>query len=443
VKIGLWLALAPAALAAQAGAQERPIVTGDLTLARSLEIARTTTPAVQAARRIVDASRAAARAAQARRGPAISANAFGTAGNQQSILSTAMMSEPPAFMMVPGGTFGALNLMLMLPISTGGVLEAAIAAARAMADEAAAEAVETEAEVLVAVADSYLGALRFVELRTAEEARVAASEEMLRTARSLFEAGRGIEASVQRAEAEFAQARRRLTSARNEERKSLLTLMQAMGVGFDSDFVLLDRLALADPPFLDVRSAIDLSKRQRARLAAARWRLRAAEAETRVAEGSRRPQIYGVAMADATTRREMAGGATLGVTFSFPLYDSGMRKAEVERARSLADRARALLESEELDVEREVRVAWLDLETATANALSAGVSVRSAEASYRVVADRFAAGRGILVEQLDALEALTRARADLADALYEQQFAAVRLQRAVDGTVAPGKGDPS
>jgi outer membrane protein TolC len=40
-------------------------------------------------------------------------------------------------------------------------------------------------------------------------------------------------------------------------------------------------------------------------------------------------------------------------------------------------------------------------------------------------------GKAILVEQLDALAALTQARTNVAQALYDHSLAAARLQRAV------------
>jgi outer membrane protein TolC len=98
-------------------------------------------------------------------------------------------------------------------------------------------------------------------------------------------------------------------------------------------------------------------------------------------------------------------------------------------------KAKAEQRDRALDVENEIRQAWLDLETARANAESARAEVASAEAAYQVVALRVEAGKGILLEQLDALQALNRARAMYAEALYMQQEAIAMVRRAV-GEVA-------
>jgi outer membrane protein TolC len=46
---------------------------------------------------------------------------------------------------------------------------------------------------------------------------------------------------------------------------------------------------------------------------------------------------------------------------------------------------------------------------------------------------RVSAGKSILLEQLDALQALTEAKGDLSQATYEQVVAVARLDRAAGG----------
>ncbi len=58
---------------------------------------------------------------------------------------------------------------------------------------------------------------------------------------------------------------------------------------------------------------------------------------------------------------------------------------------------------------------------------SARASVASAEAGHHVWPLRVNAGKSILVEQLDALQSLTRARADLAQALCDHRIAVARI----------------
>jgi outer membrane protein TolC len=387
-------------------------------------------PLIEAARQDVQAARANVGLARSRKGLQLSANTFITGGNQQSILQSSMV-EPRAFMMTQTDFFVDQNLMLMLPLYTGGMLEGMIAAAEQEERAASGEAQEVSAEVALRVTEAYYKSLYQAQLVDAERARVTANEEMVRTTRARFEAGKDIEASVSRAQAEVAEARRDLTTAENNRRKSLLDLQRAMAVELTGEVAVGESLALGTNPYPSVAAAIEKSRTTRGMVLAAQSRVKAAEGELRSAQGSTKPQIYGQAMGDLTNQSMMRGGATVGITLSIPLFDAGQRRSEISRSRSMVAKAHADLKNVQLDVENEIRQAWLDVDTAAANAESARAQIASAEAAYSVVALRVAAGKGILVEQLDALQALHRARAMLAEALFMHQESIAMLRRAV------------
>lgn len=417
-----WLGAA-LALTTIALAQSEPI-----TIRQAVETARTTSPTVQAARAEVEAARQAVAVARARRAPQLSANAFATSSKPGAILSSSPGVMPSSIMGMPGGETAVLNLMLMVPIFTGGTLDAQTRVATAQERAALGELAEMTGETDLMVREAYLMALLATENVRREEARVTAAEEMVRTMQARFEAGSEIRATVARAEAELAMARRERVMAANERAKALLDLRAAMGVPLDRPLELADALALA-PVAATLETLIDRASSERGALLAARAQVEAAEADVRAAEGALRPQVYGVAMNDASTDR-MMNGPTFGITLSLPLFDAGERRADVRRMRAMRERAQGQLRQSQLNVEKEVRQAWLDLQTAQENARSAQASVEAATASYEAVRLRVEAGRAILLEQLDALQTLTQARAELARALYDHSLAVARLQRA-------------
>src|SRR5205807_3372638 len=152
---------------------------------------------------------------------------------------------------------------------------------------------------------------------------------------------------------------------------------------------------------------------------ASKTRVDATNADVRAAHNPRAPELYAMAMGDAASRRDMSG-LTGALAISFPIFDGGRISAETGQAKALRTKAEAQLRQAELTVEKEIRQAWLDLQTAHANAISAEASVQAAQSSYDVTALRVQTGRAILVEQLDALQALTQARGDLAQAHFDR-----------------------
>jgi outer membrane protein len=412
-----------------AHAQDFPRLEGELDLKAAVNQSSQSSPRVLAARAELAAARQGVKVAKAGKSPELMGNVFGTSGTQESILSAAGV-QPSAIMRVPEDEALIGNLMLMIPLYTGGRLEGRISQASAVEREAAGRLQEILGEVALMVSESYFMVGESAEMVLAEEARVKALDEALKNARAQFEAGRGIEASVMRAEAELAEATRDLATAHNEREKALLDLKEAMGVALDSPLDVKPVAILAE-----LNASLDQllteSKSRRGLLIAARARMEAASADARVAEGALKPQVYGTAMADSMRTRDMSeSGYTLGLTLSLPLFDGGMRRAEVGQMRAMRQSTEAMLRETELMVGKQVRQAWLDVQTSLANARSAQASLKSAESAYEVIALRVDSGKGILLERLDALQSLTRARTELASASYEYRIALSRLERA-------------
>ena len=351
--------------------------------------------------------------------------------------------EPQALILAPDRGSLDANLMLMAPLYTGGYLAGLVAAAVGREQAAIAEASGMQAEVALRIREFYLRALYGAELIKAQQARVEAAEAMVRNSRAQLDAGKGIEASVRRAEAELAEAHRELTMAENDRRKLLLDLLAEMGASMDTQVALTESLSFA-PPTRTLQESIAAADKTRGELLAARQRVRVAGGQVYSAEGASRPQVYGFAMGDAFTPRDMMGnsvGYTFGLTVSLPVFDGGMRRSEVAAARAMRERAQAEADRWKLQVEKEVRQAWLDIETAAQNYRTAEAAIVAAQAAYDVMAVRVEAGKAILVEQLDALAALTRARANLARALYEHQIAIAKLIRVIGETGPEPTGD--
>lgn len=387
---------------------------------------------MSAAKGRVDAAAAGVRSAQSAFLPQISANTIATSGSYRSILDCSPGVTPPYWLTVPSGGFLDQNLTLMAPLFTGGRLQSGVAAAKWNRRAAEGALAELRGEVTLEVQDAYLRVLVARQMVDVQEAKVAAATELLRTTTAQLEAGKGIEASTERVQAELSHAKRSLTSSRNDAAKAFLDLDAVIGLDFGSSITLADALSLSP-----VRGKLDdylaIAKSARGQMLVARAMAEAAKADVRSTRAEGSPQIFGQAMTDLASPGTGSGG-TLGLTLSIPIFDGGRIRADVAAARSAQDQAEANVASVAIAVESEVRKAWLDVETAQANADSAAASVKAAQSAYDVIALRVGAGKSILVEQLDALEALTEAKADLAQALYEHGIAIDRLVRAAGGS---------
>ena len=426
------IALFSLRVGAQSLGGDRLQIHGPLPLAQAVQIGLRENLMIQAAQADVRAAAAEIRATRSMTRPQISANSFLTVGDAANIFSTAPNVTPVNNNLIPPKGFADLNLTLMFPLYTGGRLNNMVRAASERQRAVLADAGAVQADTALMVKDSYYRALLAGEFVKVAQARIDAGKEMLRIVQAQLDAGKGIESAVRRAEAELADAEQMSTTARNQQAKALLDLKTAMGVRPDSEITLIDTLGFLPPPG-DVNGSLVEAARTRPELAATRARFSAARAQTEATRGSLQPQIYAGAMADAFASGPMGNGTgyTAGLTISYPLFDAGQRRAEVAQSRAQQQRADAEAKNAELRVSNEVRQAWLDVETGAQNYRTAQAALQAAQSAYEITALRVQNQKSILVELLDALAALTRARANLAQSLYDHSLAAARLQRAV------------
>jgi outer membrane protein len=413
-----------------------------LTLGEAIAYGLKHSPALRASAADVAAARAEAGLARSRTSLQVSANGFASNGTMPNIMQSTNSVEPQALVMGSKDTFTDANVSLMVPIFTGGYLPGLVAAAVAYEKAAIAEATGMRAEVAFRIRELYYKVMYGAEMVIAQESRVAAADSMVLRAKAMLDAGKGIEASVRRAEAELFEARRDLSMIDNDRKKMLLELLAEIGASMETPVTLADRLSFRSPDF-GLAESLTRAFKNRGELNAARQMFRAAEAKLSASQGSQKPQLYGFAMADNFSPADSMGkrsGYSIGLTLSISLLDGGMRRSEISNSRAMRDKARAQLDGRFLQVEKEVRQAWLDIDTATQNYASAQSALIAAQSAYEVIVIRVETGKSILVEQLDSLAALTRAKANVVQALYEHEIAVARLHRAMGESEFEAKG---
>lgn len=388
-------------------------------------------PRIAAGLAEVEAARASTRGSRSMEGPQLVLNGFATRSTMPTAFGSAMGAGPSTTVVAPQGTWLDAGLMLMVPLYTGGALSAMTAASNAMEKAAMSGLFEMRAEVALEVRTAYLEALYAQRQVEAAESRLAAAKAMAENSRALLPAGKGIEASVRRAEAEQAEAEADLVSMQAEQKKMVLELLLVMGENLDAS-VLLEDSAASLLPQLTFEELLKTAKSSRGEVVRARYVLRAAESELRAAKADLGPKLYGVAMGDLFSPQDGMGrrsGGAVGLALSLPLFDSGQRRAASHQAQAKVDQAKANLSDIERRIEVDLRKAWLDLGTAQRRQDSAARGEQAALSAYNTQVVRVESGVGILVDQLDALAALTRARANTARAQFDVQLAVAQLYR--------------
>lgn len=421
-----------------AHAQDLPVVgNARLSLPEALQAAAQNNVTLKQVQAEADAAAAAARSAKAQTKPSLSTTTYGTVGDSSNVLTTAPGVMPQNIFAVPPRGFADQNLMLMIPLLTGGWLGHSVTAAQNRSEAALFSVQASQVAVTEAVTEDYIQAALQQALIGVAQARLTAEDEQVRVTQEKVEAGRSAPVDLLRERAEQADARQALLAAQNEAGLALVGLKTALGVSQASTFSLSDTLDGLSPPKIvlptTLPDALRMAEEHRPEIAAARKQVEAAQADVSGARGAYSPQVYGVAMGDAMTGQNVGRtGYTVGLTASLPLYDGGQRHADGDGARARRDRARADALQARQEVDAQVASAWLRLQTATAQVQAAGVGVSAAQTSYALAALRYDAGKSVTAERLDALSALTRARGMLAQAKADVLIARARLQASLN-----------
>jgi outer membrane protein TolC len=286
--------------------------------------------------------------------------------------------------------------------------------------------------VVMAVAGIYLQATATAARVESQLAQVANAQAVYDQARIRKEAGTNARIDVMRTLVELQTQKQRLNSLQSDFRKLKLALARAIGQPLDRELTLTEPLAPATIPIPEPAAAIDQALKQRSDLAAAKAQVSAAERAVDAARAQRLPSIsfngdYGVLGANPV---QTHGVFTATGTVSFPIWTSNRIKADEQRAQAALHQRQAELADQQGRVEQEVRVALIELQTATGQLDLASTNRQYAAETLREARDRFNLGVATTVEVVQAQEQVAGAEADYVSSLFSLDLARLNLARA-------------
>ena len=311
---------------------------------------------------------------------------------------------------------------------------AATEAARKLA-EVAVEDVELQRQLIsLAVKEAYTNILFAQRLIRVQEQAVQRAELNLRSAKGFFDVGTRPKSDVARAEVDVANARVDLIRARNALRTALVALNTAMAIDVDTPTVVQDNLVF-EPVNLERGRLRTEAIKQRPEYRQVKLRVSAAEATERQTFRNFFPDISGTGSYGGSqlggNQPQLNENWTLGLIFSWSLFDGGNRVARYQEAKASLDAAKQRVKSTELDIIQNVEQAEIAVEEAQERIQAAQALVASAQENFRLAQGRFDAGVGTILELTDAQLALTQAQNTEAQALADYRIALARLDRAV------------
>lgn len=185
---------------------------------------------------------------------------------------------------------------------------------------------------------------------------------------------------------------------------------------------------------------LDQARRHRPELQAAEKNVAAKEKALLAARGARLPRVDAFAVYGQNSKKPQFStdkdNVTVGVRAEIDLFSGGAITARIEQAQRQLEEARALNQKIHLQVEREVKQAWLTLREALAQLNVARAEVAAAEEALRLVREQYRGGTATVTRYLNAETDAASAQLHSISARFNALSAQAEMQRATGMGIA-------
>jgi outer membrane protein len=282
-------------------------------------------------------------------------------------------------------------------------------------------AANTRAEVILNVRQAYFETLGAESALKVAQAAVSTRETTLRQIRALVQAQVNSTLDQSFAEVAVSEAQLALEQARNDWHEALTRLSAAMGYNEEQSFTLVDEAA-ADSLNADVAAFVNQAIEQRPDLAALKLSRDAAQRFAKAEHDLRYPSITALAAGGVIPEHDHTlhdNYAAAGVNVTLPFLNGGLYSARYAEADLRAQAADKDVQDLAIGIARDVRIAWLQANTAYQKLAVTARLLAQANEALRLSTARYNAGLGSIVELTQAQLTQTSAEIGAAVAKFD------------------------
>lgn len=314
------------------------------------------------------------------------------------------------------------SITASLPLFTGGELQGQIGQAKANYRSMLSAEEQAYNEMKETATTGYFNMLNAGNMKALRQESVDRLQAHLDNVVAQYNVGIVARADVLRSEVELANAKQDYITASNEYDVAEATLNNIIGTPLNTTLKLKDSLQYV-PYDNDMAYCLAYSEQHRPELKQAEYGVDAAEAALVVARSGHMPKIYANASDNWGGNGSNWPGDddenwSVGVTASINVFDSGVTLSKIHAAQEALVQAKESQRQIKDAVELEVRTDYLSMREAEKRISTAQVAVASAEEDYHIAVVRYQAGVGTNIDVMDAQEALTQAKTNYYQALY-------------------------
>lgn len=324
------------------------------------------------------------------------------------------------------------SLRMNWQLYNGGKTEAQINQAELGVRTADLNVEKTRQQLALDATTNYYSVLQTKNMRAVNEESVNNLQAHLNIVQAKYQEGVAAKSEVLRSEVEVANANQNLIKAQNQYDLAIANLLTTMNMDSGTELELKGELNYqADTRTLE--EAIATAKKNRPEAAQAEVSIDSAKKGIEIAESGKRPSVS----LSASTGWDDAllptdnNNWSVGASASWSIFDAGVTKSKVNQAESSLAKAKLQAEQTADSIEQEVRQSYLNMKEAEKRLKTTEVTVNKAKEDLYIAQETYKAGAGTNLDVFDAQLALTQAKTNHVQALYDYNTNKAKLDKAM------------
>lgn len=285
--------------------------------------------------------------------------------------------------------------------------------------------------IVFTVKQFYYGLLQAQKNRDVALGTVQQFQQHLDQANGFFTVGVKAKFDVTKAEVDLSNAKLNLMTAENNVLITAVNLNNAMGYPKAPGYNIQDNLAY-QPYEISFEEAVKRAYIERPDLQSVLLKEGALQKTLDLARKGYYPYITGTANYGFDNQEfPLNRGWVVGAQLTVPLFSGNSTKYQMDEARANLDALKANEESLRQSIYLDVQQAFLNLQLAKKQIVTAELAVRQADENLDIANGRYAAGLGNPIEVTDSLVAQSNAKTAYIAALYNYKIAQASAERAM------------
>ena len=325
------------------------------------------------------------------------------------------------------------TLTAKLPIFTGGNLSGQIKRAKANYQYNEVGVQRTYNEMRSTVTNGYFNMLQADNMQKLSAESVTRLEDHLKNVQAQYDVGVVAKVDVLRSQVELANAKQTLIQAENSYQVAEANMNKIVGLPMDTNLKL-DNLLVYNAYDKNMDDCLAYAAEHRPELMQAKYNVDAAKGALMVARSGHMPQV--AAQASQNWKSNSWPGDdndnwAVGLSVEMNVFDTGVTLSKIHGAEADLKKAQETYRDTVDSVNLDVRSNYLGLREAEKRISTTKLAVEQADEDYRIAQLRYMSGVGTNTDVLDAQVALTQAKTNYTQALYDYNTSKTALETSI------------